>query len=138
MDRNAFADQDEEGVHAPLLFLTLDLSHWSALMNAATADPKLGFTRLREAHEVLHVLLDRDEHELAEAECNTRAVEAYLQITNPHESWAKEEIPLHKVNLNSGSSGTSTVTLYPLLSRINITPAYKSATEDLSQSIQNT
>ena len=43
-DKNAMADQDEEGVHAPLLLATLDLSHWTALMNAATADPILGVT----------------------------------------------------------------------------------------------
>jgi hypothetical protein len=43
-DKTAFADQDEEGVHAPLLLSRLDLSHWTALMNAATTDPKLGIT----------------------------------------------------------------------------------------------
>jgi hypothetical protein len=41
-NKAAFADQDEEGVHAPLLLQTLDLSHWSALMNTVTADPNLG------------------------------------------------------------------------------------------------
>jgi cation transport regulator ChaC len=137
-DKNAFADQDEEGVHAPLLLSTLDLSHWTALMNAATVDPKLGMSRLRQAHEVLHVLLDRDEQDLAEAERNTRAVEAYLRVTNPHESWTKDEIPIPTVNLNSGSSGTSTVNVHSLLSRLNIAPAHKSAIEDLSESIQNT
>jgi hypothetical protein len=42
------------------------------------------------------------------------------------------------VDLNSGSSGTSTVILHPLLSRINIALVHKSAIEDLSESIQNT
>ena len=137
-DKNAMANQDEEGVHAPLILSTLDLSHWTALMNAATTDPKLGITRLRQAHEVLHVLLDRDEQELAEAERNCRAVESYLRVANLHESWTKDEIPLPTVNLNSGSSRTSIVNVHPLLSRLNITPAHKTAIEDLSENIQNT
>jgi hypothetical protein len=125
-------------VHALLLLQTLDLSHWSALMNTATADPKLGIARLRQAHEVLHVLLDKDEQDLAEAERNTRAVEAYLRVANPHEAWTRDTVPAPAVDLNSGSSGTSTVTLHPLLSRINIAPVHKSAIEDLSESIHNT
>jgi hypothetical protein len=69
--KNAFADQDEDGVHVPLLPSTLDLSHWSTLMNVAIANPKLGLTRFRQAHDVLHVLLNKVEQELAEAEHST-------------------------------------------------------------------
>jgi hypothetical protein len=65
-------------VHAPLPLLILDLSHWIALMNAAMADKLVGMTWLRQAHEDLHVLIDEDEHELKEADCNTKAVETYL------------------------------------------------------------
>jgi hypothetical protein len=60
-DKHALADQDEEGLYAPLLLSTLYLSLSFALRNAATVDPKLGLTRLRQAHEVLHALLDKDD-----------------------------------------------------------------------------
>jgi hypothetical protein len=82
----AFVDQDKESMHVQLLLLMLDLSYWLALMNVATVDPKLGLTRLRQAHEVLHVLLDQDEQVLAEAKQNSCLVEAYLCIINLHES----------------------------------------------------
>jgi hypothetical protein len=42
------------------------------------------------------------------------------------------------MNLYSGSNGTSTVNLHPLLSHLDIVPTYKSAIEDLSENIQNT
>jgi hypothetical protein len=51
---------------------------------------------------VLHVLLDKDEQGLAEAERNTRVVEAYLRVANPHEAWTKDAVPTPTVDLNNG------------------------------------
>jgi hypothetical protein len=41
--------------------------------------------RLREAHEVLASLLEKDELDLEESLSNTRSVETALRAANPHE-----------------------------------------------------
>ena len=46
-DLEAFANKDDEGVHAPMLLATLDLSHWIAIMQVAITDTAAGLTRLR-------------------------------------------------------------------------------------------
>jgi hypothetical protein len=132
-----FIQQSDEGAHAPMLLSVLDLFQWTTLMNAVTADKEAGKTRLKQAHQTLAAILDADEQDLEEASRNTRAVEAYLRTTNPHEVWT-EEISLPTVNLNDDSTGSNIVQLYPLLSRLNIAPSYKTTIEDLSESIHNT
>jgi hypothetical protein len=49
---------DNEGEHAPLLLITLDLSHWTAIMIASIADREKGLGCLREAHQALAQLLE--------------------------------------------------------------------------------
>ena len=83
---DAFANKDDEGVHAPMLLATLDLSHWTAIMQATIVDKVAGLTRLCQVHDVFSSILDRDELELEEATCNAKKVEAYLRLANPHES----------------------------------------------------
>ena len=72
-DKEALLDKDKDGEHAPLLLSTLDLSHWTSIMFVSTTkngnEKPLG--RLREAHEVLASLLEKDELGLEESLVNT-------------------------------------------------------------------
>jgi hypothetical protein len=86
-DKEALQDKDEDGEHAPLLLATLDLSHWTSIMFVSTTDNGIekALGRLREAHEVLASLLEKDELDLEESLSNTRSVETALRAANPHE-----------------------------------------------------
>lgn len=53
-DKNALQDFDDEGEHAPLLLVTLDLSHWTSIMIAASANKEKGLA----AYERLSRLWD--------------------------------------------------------------------------------
>jgi hypothetical protein len=77
-DKNALHDLDDEGDHAPLLLVTLDLSYWTSIMIVATTDKEKGLGRLREDQQVLGQLLEKDEMELEEAMRNTHTVENAL------------------------------------------------------------
>ena len=128
---------DNEGTHAPMLLLVLDLSQWTTLINAVITDKEASMIQLKQIYQTLTVILDADEQDLEEASCNTRVVEAYIRTTNPHEVWTKE-ISLPMINLNDDSTGSNIVQFHPLQSRLNIAPSHKIAFEDLSESIYNT
>jgi hypothetical protein len=49
-DKAALHDVDDEGEHAQLLLITLDLSHWTSIMIACITDMEKGLGRLRKAH----------------------------------------------------------------------------------------
>jgi hypothetical protein len=66
-NKNALHDLDDEGEHAPLLLVTLDLSHWTSIRIVATIDKEKGLGHLREAQQVLGQLLKKDEMEFEEA-----------------------------------------------------------------------
>jgi hypothetical protein len=116
-----------------MLVRTLDLSHWTAIMFTATEKTEQGITRLKQAHSILSDILDHDEKDLEEAEFHTRAVEAALKATNPHESWGNEPTPITGISLDDTCSSPSA--MHPLLSRLNIEQAHKAAIEELSESI---
>lgn len=139
-DLEAFANKDDEGAHAPMLLATLDLSHWTAIMQSAITDKAAGLTRLRQAHDVLPKILDSDELELEEASRNTKTVEAYLRLANPHESWTKDSLSIPTTDITGSTPPTTSPSpaSHPLLSRLKLAPAHKSALEDLSESIQST
>lgn len=133
-DGAALLDLDDEGEHAPLLLSTLDLSHWTSVMMAATADKEKGLARLREAHEHLSVILEQDEAELVEAGIHTVAVDKALRAANPHEDWGSR---LPAADL-SAIGNDKTVSLHPLVARLNMAPEHKSAIEEYSDTIQTT
>lgn len=136
-DLNAHEDRDDDGEPAPMLLSTLDLSHWTTIMLVATEDKEKGLARLKQAHEVLNVLLDLDEKELEEASRNTRAVEILLKTNNPHENWGDAERPPPATNLTESTAAASP-SLHPLLKWFNISRMHQAALEDLSESIQQT
>lgn len=131
-DNAALLDKDEDGEHAPLLLSTLDLSHWTAIMLVSTQDngPEKAMARIREAHDVLANLLEKDEIDLEEATSNTSAVEAALRTANPHEDWSDRP--------NPSKPGDPVTTMHPLLGGLNIPHAQKAALEDLGECIQST
>jgi hypothetical protein len=80
MDKEALLDKDKDGEHSPLLTETLNLSHWTSMMFMSTLDRGVekALGHLREAHNVLANLLEKDKFDLQEAITNTRLVEAAL------------------------------------------------------------
>jgi hypothetical protein len=131
-DKEALQDKDEDGEHAPLLLATLDLSHWTSIMFVSTTDNGIetALGRLREAHEVLASLLEKDELDLEESLGNTRSVETALRAANPHEDWSDRP---------TQSRGDDAVNvLHPILGRLNIPQGQKAAIEDYSETIQTT
>lgn len=133
-DTAALSALDDEGEHAPLLLSTLDLSHWTYVMIAATAEKEKGLSRLREAHEHLNVVLERDEMEFVDAGRNTVAVDKALRAANPHEDWGSR---LPATDLSAiGTDKTSS--LHPLLARMHMAPEHKTAIQELSETIQTT
>lgn len=139
-DLEAFANKDDEGMHAPMLLATLDLSHWTAIMQVAITDKTAGLTRLRQAYEALPSILDRDELELEEATRNTKTVEAYLRLANPHESWTHDvsSLPTTDITGDTPPASSPSAAAHPLLSKLKLAPAHKSALDDLSESIYST
>ena len=109
-------------------------------MQVAITDTAAGLTRLRQAYKVLPSILDRDELELKEAARNTKTVEAYLRLANPHESWTHDVSSLPTTNITRAAPPTSSpsATAHPLLSKLKLAPAHKSALDDLSESIHST
>ena len=132
-DTSALLDVDEDGEHAPLLLVTLDLSHWTAILLATITDTQKGLGRLHEAHQVLGQLLEMDEQELEEALQNTRLVENALRSVNPHEDWSDLPPPTELAKATADSPR-----LHPLLDKLNIAPAHKAAIEDFLESISST
>lgn len=131
-DDAALLDVDDEGEHAPLLLNTLDLSHWTSIMIAATVDKAKGLARLQEAHARLSDILEQDEAEFVEAGRNTVAVDKAIRAANPHEDWGSR---LPATELASSDKAAS---LHPLLARMNMTPEHKSAIQEYSEAIQAT
>jgi hypothetical protein len=130
-DNASLLDKDDDGEHAPLLLTTLDLSHWTSIMVASTLENGVekALTRLREAHTVLAVLLEKDEQELEESLNNSRVVETALRAANSHEDWSDR--PQH-----TRAAETLDV-LHPMVGRLNILHAHKAAIEDYGDSIQS-
>ena len=65
-DKVPLQDMDNEAKHAPLLLITLDLSHWTAIMIAFIADTEKGLGCLREAQQALGQLSEKDEFDFEE------------------------------------------------------------------------
>ena len=112
-DKTAFADMDDEGIHAPTLLFVLDLNMWTSILNSSTQNRDEGFKRIKQVHSKLVALLDQDELEKEEACRNTRSVEALLCQNNPHEAWTRDEQPnvptvnLADCNTNAMTSSSS-------------------------------
>jgi hypothetical protein len=115
---------DKDGDHAPLL--------WTSIMYVSTLEngEERALERLREAHDVLANLLEKDELDLAEATGNTQVVEATLRAANPHEDWSDRLPPTRTTDSINAT--------HPILGRLNIPPAQKAAIEDYGESIQST
>ena len=139
-DLEALANKGDEGVHAPMLLATLDLSHWTAIMQVAITDIAAGLTRLRQAYEVLPTILNCDELELEEAARNTKIVEAYLRLANAHESWTRDvsSLPTTDITGVAPPSNSPSAAAHPLLSKLKLAPEHKLALDDLSKSIHST
>ena len=65
-NKAALQDLDDEGEYALLLLITLGLPHWIAIMIASIADREKKLKRLREAHQALGKLLEKDELDFEE------------------------------------------------------------------------
>ena len=131
VDNASFLDKDDDGEHTPLLLTTLDLSHWTAIMLASALENGVdkALSRLREAHAVLAVLLEKDEQELEEALDNSRVVETALRAANPHEDWSDRP--------QQTRAAEHVEALHPMVGRLNIPAAHKAAIEDYGDSIQS-
>lgn len=88
-DNSSLLDKDDDNEHAPLHLTTLDLSHWTSIMVASTLENGVenALIRLREAHSVLAILLEKNKQELEEALNSTRMVEMVLRATKSHDDW---------------------------------------------------
>jgi hypothetical protein len=130
-DNASLLDKDVDREHAPLLLTTLDLSHWTSILFASTLDNGVekALTRLREAHAVLAVLLERDELNLEEALSNSRVVETALRAANAHEDWSDRP--------QQTKVAEPLDVLHPMVGRLNIPHAHKAAIEDYEDSIQS-
>jgi cellobiose-specific phosphotransferase system component IIA len=130
-DNASLLDKDDDGEHAPLLLSTLDLSHWTSIMYSSTMENGIekALMRLKEAHSVLAVLLERDELELEEALNNARVVETALRAANTHEDWSDKP---HQTR-----TAKPVNILHPMVGRLNIPLAHKAVIEDYGDSIQS-
>jgi hypothetical protein len=130
-DNASLLDKDDDGEHAPLLLVTLDLSHWTSIMSASTLENGVdkAMTRLKEAHAVLAVLLEKDEVEAKEAANYARVVETALRAANAHEDWSDRP--------QQSRAAEPQEVLHPMVGRLNIPHAHKAAIEDYGDSIQS-
>jgi hypothetical protein len=124
-------DRDEDGEHAPLLLTTLDLSHWTSIMFVSTQDDGVekALARLREAHEVLANLLEKNDLDLEEATSNAQLVETALRLANLHEDWSAQPPPTRTDPMSM---------THPILGKLNIPQAHHAAIEDYGECIQTT
>ena len=130
-DNAALLEKDEDGEHAPLLLATLDLSHWTSILFVSTLengiDTALG--RLKEAHELLATLLEKDDLDENEAQNNLRATEDALRAANPHEDWSHRPTPTHNPD--------AVTPMHPLVEHLNIPDGETATIEDYSDGMQS-
>lgn len=131
MDLAAINDVDGEGVHAPLLLDTLDLAAWTSLFVLATADPVMTIARLRNAHTKLSDLLLEDELEAVGSAQLAQRVEVILKLANT------DELTPDAANNVTGPESLATTESHPLLAKMRISEADKTALEDLREGIQS-
>lgn len=85
--KNALLDRDDDGEHAPLLLVTLDLSQWTLILNLTIRElPEKALAQLQTAHSQLAELLDWENDELIQAEKDAATLDAALKAANPHET----------------------------------------------------
>ena len=137
-DKTAFADMDNEGIHAPTLLLVLDLNMWKAILNSSTQDKDEGFKRIKQVHSKLAALLDLDELEKEEACRNTRSIEALLLQNNPHEAWTRDEQPnVPIVNLVDYDTNAMINLTSSLLSRLSLENNHRSIVKEYEADIED-
>lgn len=127
-DTAAVQHLDEDGMHAPLFLSTLDLSQWTLILSlAVTRDAEAALEKLREAHLELALLLDLEEAENETTSQQMMEIEMALKKANPQETTLQAYTP----------SGTSPITLHPLMKGLVVDPLQKAAIEELASSIQS-
>ena len=130
LDIAAINDVDDEGVHAPLLLDTLDLAAWTSLFVLATADPARTVARLRNAQTKLSDLLMEDELEAVKSAQLAQKIEGILKLANA------DELTVDTANNVAGAEALATTESHPLLAKMKISEADKTALEDFSEGIQ--
>lgn len=93
-DRQALLDLDEDGMHAPLFLLTLDLSQWTLVLAAKFSKAVAGLEQLKVAHAQLADILDFEAEEIEIATHNIALVDVALKKANPHEIPKQQTISL--------------------------------------------
>jgi hypothetical protein len=131
LDTAAINDVDEEGGHAPLLLDTLDLAAWTSLFVLATADRPKTVERIRCAQNKLSDLLIEDETEAVRSAHLAQKIESILKLAN------EDALTVDTARTVLGPEQLTTTDTHPLLAKMNISEADKSALEDFSEGIQS-
>ena len=131
LDTAAINDVDEEGVHAPLLLDTLDLAAWTSLFVLTTADRPKTIERIRCAQSKLPDLLIEDETEAVRSAQLAQKIESILKLAN------EDALTVDAARTVLGPEQLTTADSHPLLAKMNISEADKSALEDFSEGIQS-
>ena len=131
LDATALNDVDEEGGHAPLLLDTLDLAAWTSLFVLATADQTKTVARLRSAQAKLPDLLLEDELEAVKSAQLAQKIESILKLAN------EDELTVDAARTVLGPEAMELTDTHPLIAKLNISAADKSALEDFSEGIQS-
>ena len=132
-DSASLNECEEEGVHAPLLLDSLDLALWTSIFVTAATDPEKSIANIRKAHAKLADLLIEDEREAVRMDGLALKVEAALKAANDD---ALESTSNRNINLTQASESGSAPTAHPLLAKLKISPADRTALEDFNENIQ--
>lgn len=132
-DTAALSECEEEGGHTPLLLDSLDLALWTSIFVTATTDPDKSVANLHRAHARLADLLLEDEREAIRMEGLAIKLENALKAANED---ALEAVSSRNLipppNTETGSASNT----HPLLAKLRISPADRTALEDFNENIQ--
>lgn len=132
-DSAALSECEEEGVHAPLLLDSLDLALWTSIFVTATTDSEKSMANIRKAHAKLADLLIEDEREAIRMEGLALKLETALKAANDD---ALESVSNRNTCPLQTTQPDSAPNAHPLLAKLKISPADRTALEDFNENIQ--
>ena len=136
-DAAALADCDEEGVHQPLLIDSLDLSLWTSLFVSTTNDPTKTMAKIKSAQAKLGDLLQQDEQETTRSIGVCSMIEEALRLANNDALESTSTRSLAEPSQESCNLAATTDNAHPLLAKLKISSAERSALEDFTETLNS-
>ena len=136
-DTAALTDCDDEGVHQPLLIDSLDLSLWTSLFVTATTDPAKTLAHIKSAQARLGDLLLQDEQETTRSVGVCSMIEEALKLANNDALESTSTRSITEQNLEISSATDTASNAHPLLAKLKISSAERSALEDFTETLSS-